>query len=180
MTTDDNPLRRVLEDRVALHATLNHHAVLERLVLKVGTFSEGMHLNETYLAHNRITRGKSGFCFMNAFQNVQPGFTYCEGFAMRKDFELPIHHAWLVHDVYGKAVDPTWDRPEECLYAGIKVDAKTLNRIIMRNRYYGLLDSGTGYDFKTIKELYPEVESLHPTLAEVYQHLQVRGRGRRQ
>lgn len=89
-------------------------------------------------------------CFYNAGSlAMYEGYQYVEGFAMRPSLAIPIHHAWVERD--GKVIDPTWDRPEECLYLGVPFDTKFMCNWTRAKGYWGLLDNGFGANIDVMR-----------------------------
>lgn len=67
-----------------------------------------------------IERGTPRECFQNCLNIADDvNLIYCEGFAIRPELGMLIHHAWCIDPESEEVVDPTWDRPEECKYFGI-------------------------------------------------------------
>jgi hypothetical protein len=91
--------------------------------------------------------GRPGTCFETASRfiiNEKPAtHRYVEGFAMRRGQGDLIHHAWITLPGSASAIDLVWepsqwtDEPE---YFGVEFSTVSLARLIVRRRYYGLLD----------------------------------------
>ena len=127
-------LHENLTDRMTQWERLGHPALLDRFVLRNG---------KPYTGRKRIGRKKAAKqCFMNAahavFQN--PDWTYVEGFVTIPEMAWPIHHAWVTTDGTD-AMDPTLDTAGREYY-GVAFDTTTLRRELVKNKVYGLLDTG--------------------------------------
>jgi hypothetical protein len=91
-------------------------------------------------------------CFMNAARLAlaHDYLTYVEGYAMSV---MPMRHAWCVRPD-GVVMDPTW-RPSAVIthgdYWGVAFSDEYLNRCLLKNGVYGLLDPM--YCRNTIKDL---------------------------
>lgn len=98
-----------------------------------------------------IRQRKKKQCFMNALLLAEErGWTYCEGFGHAI---IPTHHAWVIDDK-GNIVDPTWDEPEKCFYAGIQFDTDKAIDLCMKSGVYGLFYTETFLPFiKDIEKL---------------------------
>ncbi len=101
-----------------------------------------------------IKQGKKKECFKNALLLAEArGWTYCEGFAHAI---IPTHHAWVLDDK-GNVVDPTWDEPEKCFYAGILFDTDKAIDLCNESGLYGLFYTKTFLpfikDFEKLKTL---------------------------
>lgn len=101
-----------------------------------------------------IKQRKKKQCFKNAMLLAQErGWTYCEGFAHAI---IPMHHAWVLDDK-GNIVDPTWDEPEKCFYAGIPFDTDKAIGLCLKSGVYGLFYTRTFLpfikDFEKLKTL---------------------------
>jgi hypothetical protein len=69
---------------------------------------------------SRYRRAPMKECFANAIaiaKRTSGRIAYVEGYAMRADMPLLIHHAWCA-DGRGNVIDPTWNNPEDCHYFG--------------------------------------------------------------
>ncbi len=86
-------------------------------------------------------RGEAKMCFKNAFdlQAVRPRLLYVEGYALRPDIGLLMHHAWLADPTTQHVVDPTWDRPESCDYFGIPFTRDEALEQVLKSETYGML-----------------------------------------
>jgi len=102
-----------------------------------------------------MARGTPKECFSNAANLVIDGAApfYAEGYAMRPDIGLPIHHAWAA-DSEGRVIDPTWDAPEDCLYLGVQIERAPLIRALMDLEVYGILDQGLGFNARLVEEFF--------------------------
>lgn len=94
--------------------------------------------------------GKQGTpkeCFSNSVAYVNRfGGTYCEGYALRPDIPMLIHHAWVAFG--DTVVDVTLKRPEDCQYYGVEIDRREVAYEMARNRYYSVLDPGHGFNLR--------------------------------
>ena len=98
-----------------------------------------------------IERMTAKECFSNAgMLALREGYDYREGFAVRLDLGIPIHHAWAEWD--GHVLDPTWDHPENCLYLGVPFDTDVLEEWTLKKGYWGLLDSGWGINVDVMRD----------------------------
>lgn len=109
--------------------TLSITDVIEQHANALDRMGHGRSIYSELLKHGReftaqplpedIERGTPRECFQNCL-NIADGDTliYCEGYALRPDLGILIHHAWCI-DGDEMVVDPTWDDPETCLYFGI-------------------------------------------------------------
>jgi hypothetical protein len=144
-------IRDVLEDSVANWARLGHPALLERFVLRNG---------KAYAPCKRIGRKcKAKQCFANATHHVlDAGGTYVEGFMMKHTLALPLQHAWVT--IHGDdAMDPTLES-NDYEYFGVAFDKKTLTEELVRNGYYGLLESGICINTQLIFKIDPELKDI--------------------
>ena len=85
-----------------------HWAGIEDLVLNFGKSYELIEKPD-YLSEGTPTQ-----CFQNSAEAVfeHDKFLYVEGFALLKDINFPIHHAWIAEKGTTKAIDVTSDRLE--------------------------------------------------------------------
>lgn len=102
-----------------------------------------------------IAPGVPKECFSNAAFLVLAGIapTYAEGYAMRPDLGLPIHHAWAA-DEQGRVIDPTWSSPEGCVYLGVGIGCGALEQALSELEVYGLLDQGFGFNARLVERLF--------------------------
>ena len=100
-----------------------------------------------------INPGTPKECFSNAGQHAlfSEDLTYCEGFAMRSDLAIPIHHAWVV-DSEGRVIDTTWNDPQNCTYLGVEFSTKFLSKWVFKNKYWGLLASSWSINHAVMKD----------------------------
>jgi hypothetical protein len=130
---------------------LGHPAVLERFVLRNGkAFAPGKRIGK---------KMKAKECFKNATSYVmKSGGTYVEGYCMTTDFAFPILHAWVTLDGEA-AMDPTLDAAER-QYFGVKFHRADVLREMVRNKTYGMLDTGFGLNAKVIFGVDPELRDI--------------------
>jgi hypothetical protein len=145
-------LHDILTESVANWEVLGHPALLERFVLRNG---------KAFTPRKRIGRRyKAKECFANATNNILMNTKniYVEGYAIHKDFPLPILHAWVT--INGDdAMDMTLESPLDYEYYGVAFQREKLLSEIIRNRCYGLLDTGL-INTKLIFEIDPELEEI--------------------
>jgi len=147
-------LKENLTNTVESWEKLGHPAILERFVLRNG---------RAFKPRDRIgRRKKASLCFMNAahfvFANLSKGAKYVEGYAMDKKIGWPIHHAWVTLD--GKtAMDPTLNA-EHYDYYGVEIDTDMLRKELLRNKVYGVLDTGYGMNTEFMFKVDPELETI--------------------
>ncbi len=112
---------------------------LEAFILECGRDFTGARLPP------RMRRGERGYCFANAARIARrrPDLLYAEGYGFRIGLDIPVHHAWLV-DRTGAVIDPTWDRPEECLYRGIALGFSVLKVARRQTGCASALQAATG------------------------------------
>src|SRR5262245_49732537 len=137
----DVDIKRYLTETVETWAKLGHPAILERYALRNG---------KVFTPRKRIGRkGEPKNCFGNATEIVfdwefrgrkGPKPTYVEGFCMSKELHWPFHHAWVTY-TGDDAMDPTLDAAEH-EYFGVTIETKELRNELLKNKVYGVLDTG--------------------------------------
>lgn len=136
-----------LSEEIFVYLRAIRSGLLERFMLKHGrVFTPAPFTGE---------RRPSQKCFQNAVEmaTTVPGLRYAEGFAHTSI--IPTLHAWCV-DENDRVIDPTWDNPEACAYVGIAFDPAFAYKRMIKQRYFGLFDTGHGYDKDLIRYLDPE------------------------
>lgn len=137
MTSIKDFLQRCIDTWEQVH----HPALMERFVIRQGVVCEARPFEG-----QRMTPQE---CFKNAmdglFTTSGHGLMYCEGFGLRPNIPLLVHHAWLVTPDL-KVVDPTWEKPEECQYVGVTYDRDAAWEIMQETGHYGLFDHGIGFN----------------------------------
>lgn len=125
-----------LERHLAGWRKLGHFSLLEEFVLRNGR----PFLSAPYPG-KRMTAKE---CFKNAFllHERQPQLLYVEGFAIRQNFVLPIHHAWLADPIAHTVIDPTWSEPETGSYYGVPFARDVVVEHVLKNKVYGILSPG--------------------------------------
>jgi len=71
-----------------------------------------------------IAQGEAKNCFQNATDlslDSKDNLRYVEGVACSENIPFPIHHAWVI-DENDNVIDPTWNKPESCLYRGVVIE----------------------------------------------------------
>lgn len=147
------------EERIRLQVehwnAVGHPALMERFVLRNGRAMTAT--GEKF--RDRMTPKQ---CFTNATQVVSEwAGTYVEGYAVRNDIPILIHHAWVMMDD-GKAFDPTLEEPESYQYFGVPFETDVLWDEINRTGYYGLLDQGHGINIEFMLQRDPGMEEFLP------------------
>jgi hypothetical protein len=145
-----------LEREIETWAQLRIPALLQRFVVRNGHAYEPM---------ARIgPKQPDKDCFKNATEYVlADGGQYVEGYALRPSLGLCMHHAWV--EIDGRAMDPTWKDPEDCLYFGIPFETETLEDELFVNRVYGLLDTGRGLNIDLMFRIDPELKEIVEKIA---------------
>jgi len=155
-------IKDMLAQQIANWQCVGHPALIERFVLRNG--------REFKPAPLMGRRGTPKECFRNAAVRAPAvGGRYVEGFGYRPGLIL-IQHAWVAVE-HGYAMDPTWDRPEECLYFGVPFDEVVWQAEQDRLGYYGLLDTPTGINVRFLFERDPglaeELAEANPAWARI-------------
>jgi hypothetical protein len=145
-------LHEMLVQQSESWARLGHADLLTRFITRNG---------KAYTPAKRIGRKKkAGQCYMNAAHFVfsHENATYVEGYVIGKTLPIPIHHAWVT--INGTdAMDPTLDA-EKYEYFGVPIDIATLRKELIRNKVYGILDTGLGFNTTLMFKLDPELKSI--------------------
>lgn len=93
-------------------------------------------------------------CFRNAIHlALEEDLAYVEGYALRPNLPLLIHHAWCVGEA-GEVIDPTWKDPEGGLYCGVEFDAEVARSRMWETQIYGLFYS-PGFDLQWLSGFDP-------------------------
>lgn len=138
----------MIEDLLRTHAQMSP---FYDFILKHGTKMEGA---EPSLPQREIKQ-----CFKNSTDFVAENMSrpkanqprYYEGFVVKPDLPILIHHAWNM-DTYGRVLDLTLRGCENAEYFGIHIDNDTLLRRTVEQEYYGIFSNGVMYEFDFIKE----------------------------
>lgn len=142
-------IRKALHDQTTLWDKIGHFDAIAHFSLLHGTERTGSPLP----AGVGLMARKE--CFRNAtLLSLRSGIKYAEGYAIREDLQIPMHHAWCVTPA-GQVVDPTWRDPHMCHYIGIEIEAQKAADIAARLEYYSLLAGPTGFNFDVMEELKP-------------------------
>lgn len=107
-------------------------------------------------------RGTQKECYKNASLLVlnHPELTYAEGFAKSdRTGDLTFMHAWAV-DAHNNVVDPTWDRPENGKYFGVKYDRTAYLKYLYTAKIYGVLGSTHNNARRAIDTGVPKMRAL--------------------
>ncbi len=90
-------------------------------------------------------------CYQNSYQALIPGdvdedeWVYTEGIVVRPDLPIALDHAWLTNRK-GEVLDLTLRDNADASYFGIPFTYDELLRLTLRSGYYGLFNSGVGYN----------------------------------
>lgn len=154
-----------IADHVKRYAAFKHPAILERFVLRNG------HVGVPAPRPKLVKKRKDKECFKNAMDFMMEGplkrrtagtYTYVEGLAMRLDFGMLIHHAW-VEDEKHNVLDLTWREPETALYYGVPFTLQQLVDETSRTGVYGLLDTGM-YNVDLMFRIDPALKDIVETM----------------
>jgi hypothetical protein len=110
----------------------------------------------------RMKRGQQKACFANAIAKVRKsggGLTYVEGFAMRADLSIPMHHGWCI-DAGNRVIDPTWDEPEACVYVGVPIPLGLYNKVTAPDDSASAFDGSRGLRIHFLASLAPVAADL--------------------
>jgi len=143
-TVEKNEIIQYLETIIKImewhnHTQFNNYTSLQDFVLKNGEPWVGQAKPKQY------RWGQQKNCYKNATDLVlgNNNLTYVEGYASAG--LIPVPHAWCV-DTKNQVIDNTW-RPRKSLketswnYFGIKIDTKFLAKTIVKQKFYGILET---------------------------------------
>ena len=99
-----------------------------------------------------VRRGTPKECFANAANLVtsRTDLFYMEGFCMGDSIPLPFHHAWAV-DAAHRVIEPTLEDPTKYRYLGVLFPLPVLVEQLLKNKVYGLLDTGRGLNTELMR-----------------------------
>jgi hypothetical protein len=161
-------LQEMLTNEVLNWEMVGHHALLQRFVLRQGKpyHNDGRKPLETM---------EQKECFRNAtLYSRMHGGEYVEGYVMRPDLPILIHHAWVATSD-GHAVDPTLRNNGDAQYFGVPFDRELVVHTTMRQGFYGMLDTGLGLNTKLMFGIDPGLEAIvknvkpHPAFVKAQQ-----------
>ena len=153
-------IREALEKQTRLYDGMGHFDAIAHFVLLHGIERAGSPLA------NGAPLMKMKECFRNAtLLAVRAGYRYAEGYAIRPDLGIPMHHGWCVDDA-GRVIDPTWRDPERCFYLGVEADAHKVAAIVTRIGYYGILATGVQYHYDVMDDLRPGFAAFAAKVSE--------------
>lgn len=140
---------------------------IERFILECGKDFKGVKRPKG------IRKQRDGACYCNAtllaFENKE--LAYVEGYAIH-DGLFPMLHAWCVTKT-GEVVDPTWRYPEKSEYRGVIIPNEVLRVQILKNRVYGVLDTGMMVNLKLIEELRQKELAPNYPLPAIRVHIEI-------
>lgn len=111
--------------------------LIYKTLLEKGEMFRGRKLPKAYKT------GEPKNCFENALKlasSTLPWLYYVEGLAFRKGLNVPLFHAWAADDSL-RVVDPTWTRPEDCVYFGVKMLPGNAWTATGELGYFGILEN---------------------------------------
>lgn len=147
-----NQVQQYLEGMVEGLDWLGHPALMERFILRNGKPMKGTKLKGALKPMKE--------CFANATRlSWKGGGRYIEGYALRPDL-IPLHHAWV--EINGKAMDPTWEAPEDTVYFGVPFDTHVVARTTIDSGVFGMLDIGGGINLDLMLEIDPGLAEFVP------------------
>ena len=147
-------IKNILRTQIANWQKLNASPgawLMEEMVVRFGADYPATALPANF---RRMTP-KACFANVRSLVRSRPRMTYVEGYAMRPGI-FPVPHAWAV-GADGVAIDPTWERSEECEYVGI---AFTSDQFCQWKSSHStsLFDTGRGINFKLAISFMPEFQ----------------------
>lgn len=138
-------------------ASIGIPALMERFVLRNGREFKGRPLPRSY------KRGTPKECFSNAIHLVHetaPRLTYVEGYVLRENLPILIHHAWAI-DSRNRVVDVTLENADAtCAYMGVVIPWNEVWRVVKRTKVYGVFDTGRGLNAEWMFERDPPLKAL--------------------
>lgn len=148
----DNLVQAALRQIVAGFDTLGHRGsvALQRTILEAGNPYIG-----SWQGH-RYTARPERRCYQNAARLMKTsrlGLRYCEGYAVRPDLAIPIHHAWCL-DRDNRVIDVTWRNAAEAHYLGVAFTRPEYARTAPTGSW-SLFDTGRGLNLELIRRLCP-------------------------
>lgn len=143
-------LPEYLTQHAANWRKVGHFALLEEFVLANGKPYK-------WAEHDR-NMGPQKMCFENAAHlALASDLTYVEGFVMRPNFFMAVHHAWVIDD-NDTVIDITLrDQDGGVQYMGVAFNDDTLSKQLVKNKVYGLLDTGRGMNADLMAKSNPEL-----------------------
>jgi len=147
-------LEECLTDEVLGWEKLGHHALLQRFVLRQGK----AYKNDARTPPHLMREIK--MCFRNATKYCRDyGGTYVEGFVMKPNLPILIHHAWVATDD-DFVIDPTLRDSEHAKYFGVPFKIELVLRTTLRQGHYGMLDTRLGLNTKLMFKMDPGLEAV--------------------
>ena len=141
---------------------LGHPAMMERFLIR--------NADVVWVgAECKVERGTPKECFRNAtiIAAPSPYLVYCEGYGIKPEFGMLMHHAWLWDTRRDVLIDTTWGETSDTAYIGVSVDTQTLCRELANNQHYGVLDSGFGLNMEFMLKRDPDlIESVPDSLID--------------
>lgn len=144
-------IEQILQTEIDTWAKLKHPAHLQIFVQKNGRKFES--------AKNAKKFGKPKLCFMNAYHYASKhSLEYVEGFVMIPNIPFLIHHAWCCEMGDNTPIETTIKDNTGYEYYGIEFDLYTVEKQLMKNKVYGILDTGYGLNIDLMKDMGYEFE----------------------
>ncbi len=142
-------IKERIQQEIEMFSRVGHSALMQRFILKHGL---------PFTEHTKVELGTQKECFKNAATLAlsSPSYRYYEGYILRAELPLLIHHAWCVNGE-AKIADPTLRDSSNTEYYGAEFDHKILLDELLRNKVYGLLDTGVSINVRLIKKLDPQL-----------------------
>lgn len=155
MTQEEATLTQMLQSHIDGFGHLGFPALMERFVMRNGSFAHGSSLPAG------IKAGRMKECFSNAAHllDIHDGLTYVEGYGFTPGVPFPVHHAWCVNSK-GEVIDNTWRDPAQCQYIGVAFTREELSEQLCLHGVYGILDTGRGINADLIFSRDPHLESV--------------------
>jgi hypothetical protein len=141
-------IKAILKQEIKMWDKIGHPAIMQKYVIDNGKQFKNVELSDKL--------GKPKLCFMNAAHEVwnNPDLEYVEGYMILSSIPILIHHAWVYDKVRKVAIEVT-TKDVGADYFGVVFDRSELNRWLLKNGVYGILDTGMGINVELMKKYLP-------------------------
>jgi hypothetical protein len=125
-----------------------------RFLLTYGTLSPGAKRPKGFrkLANKMCYRNAQQLAVLHPDQ-----YTYCEGIAQNI---IATQHGWLV-DKDGNVLDPTWGKPQDCAYFGVRIQHAYLTKFVSKHKVWTSLIGCYTHDNDLLTGAIPVDQALY-------------------